>query len=140
MNTVLLDKEPDLSDSPDFEDEEEVDLCKGLKAVDLAKADVPEREYDSGIGDDSKRKSAKCESNFAPSLCISYFLVNLKVPTDPMQQRCGGVIDAAKEVAGKAGSDTVDMLSDLAKTLLSKMVVNEEVIVEQGPITLMAKM
>lgn len=62
------------------------------------------------------------------------------IPSDPEQQKCGGIIDAARATGGDTGQKVVDLLSDMALAILGKSVINEETIIESGPITIYTKM
>ena len=75
-------------------------------------------DYDTDIGDD----------------------IEMKVPEDPLAQKCGGIIDAAKLTGQQVGNQLLDMLSQLSKTLLSKSVVNEKQLIETPSITMYAKL
>ena len=62
------------------------------------------------------------------------------IPEDPEQQKCGGIIDSAKSVGGASGKKIKSIMSKIAVDLLKKSVLNEEHIIEQGPITIYTKM
>lgn len=62
------------------------------------------------------------------------------VPDDPLAQKCGGVVDAAKATGGQTGEKIVNMLEKVALSILQKSVLNEETIIENGGITIYSKM
>ncbi len=64
----------------------------------------------------------------------------MTVPKDPQQQRCGGIIDAARTASGENGGEIVSVMADLGKLMLDKMVVGEEMVIDQGTVTVKSTM
>jgi hypothetical protein len=64
----------------------------------------------------------------------------MKVSSDPDQQACASVVGSAKAAGGKIGKDIIEILGDLSKVTMGKMMLNETRIMKKGPITTMSKM
>ena len=69
-----------------------------------------------------------------------YPTAEAQIAPDPEQLKCGGIIDAARITNGAIGESVKQSMEQLALTVLNILVVNEEVIVQKGPITLYTKM
>lgn len=63
-----------------------------------------------------------------------------QVAQDVDQQKCGGVIDQAKELAGTVGESVAKTMKQLALEILQRQVVNEERVLQKGSITIYTKM
>ena len=88
---------------------QEKDPCENVAAVDKANADKPGMiDYDTDIGSD----------------------IEMNIPTDPEERLCMGIRDSAALLGAESGPELMDMLSKLARLLLSKSVLNEETLIE----------
>ena len=95
------------------------EICPQLIPIDTVSADKPGVvDYDTDVGDD----------------------IDMQVPQDPMAQRCGGIVDAAKLTGQRVGQQLLDMLSQMSRTLLAKSVVNEEQLIETESVSIYAKL
>ena len=97
----------------------EKDPCENVAAVDKANADKPGMiDYDTDIGSD----------------------IEMNIPTDPEERLCMGIRDSAALLGAESGPELMDMLSNLARLLLSKSVLNEETLIETPMINIYTKM
>ena len=98
---------------------QEKDPCENVAAVDKANADKPGMiDYDTDIGSD----------------------IEMNIPTDPEERLCMGIRDSAALLGAESGPELMDMLSNLARLLLSKSVLNEETLIETPMINIYTKM
>lgn len=67
-------------------------------------------------------------------------LADFEISSDHWQLRCRGVIEQARRTSGETGESTRQTLKQLALELLSKLVVNEEEVLQAGGITIYTKM
>ena len=94
------------------------DICGSLNPIDIVSVNKPGvMEYDTDIGDD----------------------LEMKVPEDPEVQKCQGVVDSAKLVGAEAGVKLLELAAQMARSLLAKSVVNEEVLIETNSVTMYVK-
>ena len=80
------------------------------------------------------------------------------IPSDPEQQKCGGIIDAARyryeilnihsisnarilrATLGQSSGTVKEVTQNLVLRMLEQSVVGEEIIIESGPITVYSKL
>ena len=97
----------------------EKDPCGNIAAVDKANAAKPGVvDYDTDIGDD----------------------IEMDIPTDPEERLCKGIRDSAALLGAETGPELMDMISNMAKLILAKSVVNEETLIETPLINIYTKM
>ena len=97
----------------------EKDPCGNIAAVDKANAAKPGVvDYDTDIGDD----------------------IEMDIPTDPEERLCKGIRDSAALLGAETGPELMDMISNIAKLILAKSVVNEETLIETPLINIYTKM
>lgn len=64
----------------------------------------------------------------------------MNIPGDPEQQKCSGVIDAARVQEELIGKTVMEVMKKSALKVLQSLVVDEERIIEKGPLTIYSKM
>ena len=62
------------------------------------------------------------------------------IPQDPMEQLCGGILNADTELGGKISPKLVAALEKVGQLLLKKSVINEKYLVETKDINIYSKM
>ncbi len=120
MGTVLSESSKTASMDNDYDvDGDNIDMCAGLKPIDRNNVDKPGKfEYDTAIDD-----------------------VDMVVPSNPEVQKCGAVIDAARTSTCASGLKIVDMMKEIAETLLKKSVVGESNVVDsQGGVSVFSSL
>eukprot|EP00094_Tigriopus_californicus_P011733 TCALIF_11336-PA protein Name:"Similar to lov-1 Location of vulva defective 1 (Caenorhabditis elegans)" AED:0.02 eAED:0.02 QI:96/0.94/0.83/1/0.71/0.80/36/119/3138 len=66
--------------------------------------------------------------------------VEMNIASDPEQQKCSGVIDAARVQEELIGKTVMEVMKKSALKVLQTLVVDEERIIEKGPLTIYSKM
>ena len=81
-----------------------------------------------------------CNCHFRQPLKCVHFSDDADVPQDPLEQLCGGVLNADAELGGKFGPKLTKALGKVGQILLGKSVINEQYLIETEDINIYTKM
>jgi len=113
-------------------------MCEGLSPVDLlsaGKANVV--EYDTGVKGSENHHKFVAFSVLTVVFVFFCQLVEMVVPSDQSQAKCGGVIDAARSSSGQTSEVIHSTVKEMMLSLLESSSIGETTIIERGPITIM---